>query len=172
MSSKYTKKTSRSRRKLHRLKDDAVTVDVGEGRATVQMVLPMEELLSEVAQAVEHMAGEVGLGLIKGLIDEEVRQLAGERYAHDKGCQVHRCGSEEGHVIFAGRKVAMERPRVRGKDGKEVPLQRYRVFQSTGRIQDAVQSRIVRRVSTRDYAGVIDDLCEGYGIEKSSVKGC
>ena len=125
MSSKYTKKTSRSRRKLHRLKDDAVTVDVGEGRATVQMVLPMEELLSEVAQAVEHMAGEVGLGLIKGLIDEEVRQLAGERYAHDKGCQVHRWDSEEGHVIFAGRKVAMERPRVRGKDGKEVPLQRY-----------------------------------------------
>lgn len=29
--------------------------------------------------------------------------------------------------------------------------------------------RILRGVSTRNYAGVIEDLCDGYGIEKSSV---
>ena len=31
------------------------------------------------------------------------------------------------------------------------------------------QSGSYAGVSTRDYAGVIDDLCDGYGIEKSSV---
>jgi transposase-like protein len=115
------------------------------------------------------MAGEVGLRLMKGLIDEEVKQLAGERYAHDSPDQAHRWGKEEGHVVFAGRKVAIERPRLRGKDGKEIPLQRYRAFQGQGRLQEAVQQRIVRRVSTRDYAGVLDDICDGYGIAKSSV---
>ena len=32
-----------------------------------------------------------------------------------------------------------------------------------------MSQRILRRVSTRDYAGVLDDVCEGYGIQKSSV---
>lgn len=66
MSRNYRKKTSRSRRKLQVFKDDGVKVEVGEGRATIQMALPMEELMSEVAHAVEHMAGQVGLRLMKG----------------------------------------------------------------------------------------------------------
>ena len=36
-------------------------------------------------------------------------------------------------------------------------------------MQEAVSRRILRRVSTRDYQGVLDELCEGYGIDKSSV---
>jgi len=36
------------------------------------------------------------------------------------------------------------------------------------RMQQAVSERILRRVSTRDYAGVLDDVCDGYGIDKSS----
>ena len=36
-------------------------------------------------------------------------------------------------------------------------------------MQNAVSERILRQVSTRDYAGVLDDLCDGYDINKSSV---
>jgi len=36
-------------------------------------------------------------------------------------------------------------------------------------MQQSVQDRVVRRVSMRDYEGVIDDICAGYGIDKSSV---
>lgn len=36
-------------------------------------------------------------------------------------------------------------------------------------MQEAVSQRILRRVSTRDHAAVLDPLCEGNGIEKSSV---
>jgi transposase-like protein len=36
-------------------------------------------------------------------------------------------------------------------------------------MQEAVSQRILRRVSTRDYAGVLEDVCDGYGIDKSSV---
>lgn len=32
-----------------------------------------------------------------------------------------------------------------------------------------VSERILRRVWPRDYVGVLDDLCDGYGIDKSSV---
>jgi hypothetical protein len=44
MGKKYQKKTSRSRRKLHKLQENAVTVDIGGGKATFQMILPMNDL--------------------------------------------------------------------------------------------------------------------------------
>lgn len=169
MSKKYTKKTSRSRRKQHDLSCDAVKVELADRRATIQMILPMEELMNELTLAIENMASQVGLLLMKGLIDQEVEQIAGQRYAHCPDRAVHRWGKEQGHVVFSGRKVPMERPRVRGKNGREIPLQRYSLFQAGDRLEQAVQKRILRRVSMRDYEGVIDDLCDGYGIRKSSV---
>jgi transposase-like protein len=42
-------------------------------------------------------------------------------------------------------------------------------FARPQRMQEAVSQRILRRVSTRDCAGVLDEVCEGYGIAKSSV---
>jgi putative transposase len=169
MGKNYHKKTNRSRRKVQELKGHAVTVELADGKACFQMVLPMNEMLLDVAQAIEQTASKAGLLMIKAMIDEEVKQVAGHRYRHQPERQAVRWGHDEGHVIFAGRKVAMERPRVRSVDGQEIPLSRYRAFSHPRRMEQAVSERILRRVSTRDYAGVIDDLCDGYGIEKSSV---
>ena len=169
MAKKYTKKTKRSRRKLQKLEKNTVKVDIGDGQATFQMILPMNALMAEVANSIEQMASQAGLLMMKAMIDEEVEQLADQRYVHNDQRLAFRWGSEEGHVIFSGRKVAIERPRVRSKDGKEVPLKRYQAFQDDQRMQQSVQDRIVRRVSTRDYEGVINDICDGYGIDKSSV---
>jgi transposase-like protein len=36
-------------------------------------------------------------------------------------------------------------------------------------MEQAVHNKILRRVSCRDYSGAIDDMCDGYGIDKSSV---
>ena len=169
MGKSYQRKTRRSRRKVHNLQDQAVTVDVAGGKASFQMVLPMSPLLSEVAGAIEQTAAQAGLLMMKALIDEEVEQIAGVRYEHQADRQATRWGHDEGHVIFGGRKVAMPRPRVRSVEGHEVPLQRYQAFAHPQRMQEAVSQRILRRVSTRDYAGALDDVCDGYGIAKSSV---
>ena len=67
------------------------------------------------------------------------------------------------------RKVALEKPRVRAKAGGELPLQRYQAFRHPQRMAQAVQEKVLRRVSTRDYEGGIGDICDGYGIDKSSV---
>ncbi len=166
----YQKKTNRSKRKVHYLDDRAVSVEVADGKASFQMVLPMGEALFDVASAIERTASEAGLLLMRALIDEEVEQLAGNRYRHDPNRQTLRWGKEQGHVIFAGRKVAMEKPRVRSKDSsEEVSLRRWDAFAHPRRMEQAVQNKILRRVSCRDYGGAIDDMCDGYGIDKSSV---
>jgi putative transposase len=169
MGKSYQRKTRRSRRKMQDLAAEGLRVEVAEGKATFQMVLPMSPLLSEVAGAIEQTATQAGLLMMKALIDEEVEQIAGVRYAHQTDRQAMRWGHEEGHVVFCGRKVAMPRPRVRSVEGREVPLPRYQAFAHPQRMEEAVSQRILRRVSTRDYAGVLDDVCDGYGIQRSSV---
>jgi transposase-like protein len=81
-----------------------------------------------------------------------------------------RWGHEEGFVVFSGRKVPVKKPRVRKADGDgEIPLHRYGLFQNAARMEESVSERVVRGVSTRNYEGVIDDVCDGYGVQKSSV---
>jgi putative transposase len=166
----YQKKTNRSKRKMRHFDNSAVTVSLADGKASFQMVLPMGELLFDVAGAIEQTASEAGLRMMKALIDEEVEQLAGDRYRHQPHRQAIRWGKEEGHLIFAGRKVAMERPRVRSRDSQEeLPLRRWNAFAHPRRMEQAVQNKVLRRVSCRDYGGAIEEMCDGYGIDKSSV---
>ena len=169
MSKRYQKKSQRSKRKLQKLPEEAVKVDIANGQATFQMVLPMNALLAEVAQSIEQMSCQTGLLMMKAMIDEEVEQLAGPKGVHHDQLPAYRWGKEEGHVVFLGRKVAVEKPRVRGKDGGEILLQRYQAFRNPQRMAQAVEAKLLRRVSSRDYEGVLDDVCEGYGIDKSSV---
>ncbi len=85
-------------------------------------------------------------------------------------------GGPTGHrPLFQGlrgpqcKAVPFYPPRVRSVDGREIPLARYQAFTHPERMQEAISQRILRRVSTRDYAGVLDEVCAGYGIQKSSV---
>ena len=107
MGKTYHKKTNRSRRKVQNLEGQAVTVQLADGKACFEMVLPMSQMLFDVAQAIEQTASQAGLLMMKAMIDEEVEQVAGHRYRHQPDRQAHRWGNDEGHVIFAGRKVAM-----------------------------------------------------------------
>jgi len=161
---KYRKRTTRSRRKAPKTSGRVISKTEEE----VQLSLPIPQLLAATHGAVEALAGEAGLLVIKALIEEEVEQLAGRRYAHDEGREAVRWGKEEGYVVFGGKKVPVDRPRVRSTTSQEVPLRRYSMFQNE-RMEDSVSRRVLRGVSTRNYEGVIDDLCDGYGVEKSSV---
>ncbi|MHC4521681.1 MAG: IS256 family transposase [Planctomycetota bacterium] len=169
MGKSYQRKTRRSKRKMPSPPQGTVSVETADGQVRFQMMLPMNLLLFDVAKAIEETASEAGLLMMKALIDEEVEQIAGPRYRHQSDRQATRWGQDEGHVIFAGRKMAMPKPRVRSRDGQEVPLSRYQAFAHPRRMQQAVSQRVLRRVSMRDYAGVLDDLCDGYGVDKSSV---
>ena len=113
-----------------------VTASLADDKASFQMVLPMSEMLFDVAGAIEQTASELGLRMMKALIDEEVEQITGNRYSHRPDRRAIRWGKGDGHVIFAGRKVAMGKPRVRSKDGtEEVPLCRWDAFAHPRRME-------------------------------------
>jgi len=72
---------------------------------TVQLTLHINDPLAGVSGAIESLAGEAGLLIMKSLIDEEVEQLAGQRSKHDQGDKAVRWGSEESYVLLGGKKV-------------------------------------------------------------------
>jgi transposase-like protein len=133
--------------------------------AALEECLPMLDLILEMKHDIEAVSAELGLKIMHRYMDQEI-----ERRCGTWGEQSHyRHGAQGGYVIFHGRKVPIQRPRLRDKAAGEAPLQSYQLFQQDGRMQRAVARKLIRQVSTRNYAGAIDDCLEGYGIGKSSV---
>ena len=167
---KNATKGSRSRRKAPReARGTIASVDTDSSDPSVQLVLPLADVLGGVRESVEQLSIDAGLLVMKTLIEEEVERRAGKRGKHDPDREARRWGSEDGYVVLGGKKVPVGRPRVRSVDGKEVALERYERFHDDGHLQRAVGKHILTGVATRDYGKVVDEVCDGYGIEKSSV---
>src|SRR3989454_8491137 len=134
-------------------------------RLSLEAQLPMSELIAGVRDDIEAFAAELGLTLIQRVMEAEIQQKLGPW-----GQQlVSRHGHQPGYVIFGGRKVTMERPRLRSRQDKEVGLASYQAFQKDGKLQQAVARQLTRQCSTRDYEGAIEGCLKGYGIKRSSV---
>ena len=142
---------------------------VGARQLAVHLPLPLVELWEELQPQVEHLAGLAGLQIIRGVIEEEVTRRVGPRYQPDPASSCVRWGQQPGYVLFAGQKVAVERPRVRTRKGQEVPLDSYARLQHDGRRQRAVSEGIVAGLTSRSYHRAVQSVLDGYGIEKSSV---
>lgn len=138
------------------------------GGMEVNLMLPIAEVLTATQWHIEQLAGAAGMKIIQQIIQDDVRQLAGEqRYARD-GKEGQLWGSQPGWVAFAGRKVAVDKPRVRRK-GREMTLPKYERLQQSPGLDQAMMDQIALGLSMRNYEHSIQALCEGYGIKKSSV---
>jgi putative transposase len=132
---------------------------------TIQYELPMSELIDGLGADIERFSAEIGLRVIQRVMEAEIASRIG---SHGRQSN-YRHGTQSGYVIFGGRKVTLQRPRMRQVNGSECQLKSYRAFQSDGRMQQAVARQLIRQCSTRNYARAIDDCLKGYGIDKSSV---
>jgi hypothetical protein len=86
------------------------------------------------------------------LLEEEVVEVVGVKGRHDPDRSAVRHGHESGEVMLGGRRVAVERPRVRSADGSaEVGLQTYAYFAERDPLTKSVLERMLSGVSTRRY---------------------
>jgi transposase-like protein len=134
-------------------------------RLPLEETLPLLDLLLECRQEIEAVTMDLGLKIMSRYMEAEIARRQGPwgKQTH------HRHGRQPGYVVFHGRKVPVPRPRLRQKGGGEVALESYQLFQQDGRMQRAVARQLLRQVSTRNYAGAIDDCLAGYGVTRSSV---
>src|SRR6202521_4297903 len=142
---------------------------MGSKEVAVRLPLPLVEVWEELQPEVEHLTGLAGLKIIRAVIEDEVMRRVGPRHQPDPASSCLRWGQQPGYVVFAGQKVAVERPRVRTRHGEEVQLDSYARLQHDGRRQRAVREGIVAGLTSRNYHRAVDSVLSGYGIEKSSV---
>jgi transposase-like protein len=152
-------------RKYKRQIEQAKEKAANRERLSLEAQLPMSELIAGVRGDIEGFAAELGLTIIQRVMAAEIDQKVGQ-WGQQKS---HRHGHQPGYVIYAGRKVTLERPRLRSREDQEVPLASYQAFQKDGKLQEAVARQLTRQCSTRNYEGAIDSCLKGYGIKRSSV---
>ena len=61
-------------------------------------------------------------------MDQEVRDLAGERYQRRENQQPFRWDHEKGFLVVDGQTVPIQRPRLRSEEGREESLGSYELF--------------------------------------------
>ena len=142
---------------------------MGSKEVAVRLPLPLVEVWEELQPEVEHLTGLAGLKIIRAVIEDEVMRRVGPRHQPNAASSCLRWGQQSGYVVFAGQKVAVERPRVRTRQGEEVQLDSYARLQHDGRRQRAVREGIVAGLTSRNYRRAVQSVLDGYGIEKSSV---
>ena len=145
---------------------DAMAAD---GNPAVQMMLPMAEMMGWLRKGVGELIRQAGLQLMDLLMQEEVRELAGERSQPQSDRTAHRWGSERGYCVVMGQKVPIQRPRVRTTGDKEVRLGSYEMFHRGEPLTETVWEKLMLGLSTRNYGQAIRQFTEAYGLEKSAV---
>jgi putative transposase len=145
---------------------DAMAAD---GNPAVQMMLPMADMMGWLRKGVGELIRQAGLQLMDLLMQEEVRELAGERSERQSARTANRWGSERGFCVVMGQKVPIQRPRVRTTDDKEVRLGSYEMFHRGEPLTETVWEKLMLGLSTRNYGQAMRQFTEAYGLEKSAV---
>jgi transposase-like protein len=130
-----------------------------------EVVLParVQEALGQLVGAAKEgllaLSVGVGLGVLAELMEEEVDEVVGPKGKHDPGRAALRHGHESGEVTLGGRRVQVERPRVRSADGRsELPLQTYTHFADRDPLTKVVLERMLAGVSTRRYRSTAEPV--------------
>ena len=155
--------SSRGRRKDRPGECEKWVVENEQGFLTLRLPLPLSEVLTGACHAIEGIAQEVGLLIAQAVLEDEV-----QRKITSQPGSFSRWGFQPGSVVLGGQKVPIRRPRLR-QQGREVPLESYDWLRGSGRLQQAVHGQVVRGVSTRNYAGALEDTGRSWGLGRSSV---
>jgi transposase-like protein len=141
----------------------------GQPKAKLQLVLPLAHIVAWVQRGVGELMRESVRQLMQEVMQDEVRRLVGDKSCRQSPRQAYRWGSEQGYCVIDGQKVPLPRPRVRDTEQREVALGSYELFQRGSLIEEAVWQKIMVGLSTRNYAAVVRQFAQAYGIEKSMV---
>jgi putative transposase len=110
------------------------------------------QLVGAAREGLLALSVEVGLGVLRELLEQEVDQVVGPKGRWNSDRTAIRHGHEDGEVTLGGRRVAVKRPRARTVDGEsEVPLATYDYFADRDQLGAVVLERMLAGVSTRQY---------------------
>ena len=130
----------------------------------------MNEIAADVREGLLALAVGAGLQVMQQLMAADVVAVCGPRGRHDPDRTATRHGSEAGSVTLGGRRVPVNRPRVRAVDGSgELPVPTYDLFTSTELLGRMAMERMLAGVSTRRYPVALEPVGEQVEADAKST---
>jgi transposase-like protein len=133
--------------------------------------LPLVDLLVDTKTELLELALRSGLKVFTTMLEEDRTAICGPRYAHEPERPASRTGTTRSEVVLGGRKVAIQRPRVRTASG-EVPLPTFETMAATDPLNRRVVEQMLVGVATRQYARSLEPVgpeMQSRGTSKSAV---
>ncbi len=117
-----------------------------------QVSVAMADIAVDMQEGLLALAVGAGLQVMSALMGADVTAVAGPRGRHNPDRAAVRHGTETGSVTLGGRRVAVERPRVRAADGSgELSVPAYDLFSSTEILGKMAMERMLAGLSTCRY---------------------
>jgi putative transposase len=131
----------------------------------------VRELAGAVKRGLLALSVGVGLAVVHELFETEVTRLAGPKGKHDPERRAYRHGQEPRQVTLGGRRVQVDKPRVRSVDEKEIELRTFRAFAGRDLLNEAALGRMLAGLSTRQYPVGLEPVgdVEALGTSKSAI---
>jgi putative transposase len=140
--------------------------------ATVQLPLPLLDVLADTRTAFFGLCLEAGQEVLVKMMEADRTQLCGPSHVPDPQRRVYRHGKVPGEVTLGGRRILVPRLRARSVEGAEVVLPSFAYAAARDPLDAHTLEAMAAGVATREYARVLDPLPTGRterAVAKSSV---
>ena len=147
-----------------------------EALASVSSISEMKEIAwEEVKRSFDRFCLMAGVDSLTRMFAEDAEEICGPRYGRGSGKSGHRWGTTQGKVGFHGGMIEVERPRVRDRKGKEIPLPGWEAARDAGFLEEWAVNLTLMNVAMRKFGRAVRlpqaavPAGTGSGLSKSAV---
>jgi putative transposase len=127
-------------------------IDTSQPVVPERVSVALGELAGELREGLLALAVGTGLQVMAAIMEADVTAACGPKGRHDPERSATRHGRGAGSVSLGGRRVAVERPRMRATDGSgELAVASYELFSDTEILGRMALERMLAGLSTRHY---------------------
>src|SRR5215475_5423603 len=140
--------------------------------ATVQVPLPLLDVLADTRTAFFGLCLDAGQQVLRTMMEQDRERLCGPKHVPNPARCAVRGGSTRGEVTLGGRRILVPRLRARSVDGHELTLPSFAYAAGRDPLDARTLEAIAIGVTTRKYSRALDPLPTGTrerAVSKRSV---
>ena len=137
-----------------------------------QRLLPLVSGIAATKQGLLEWVHDFGLKALDELMRDDAARIVGEKGKHRVDRTHNYWGKTRSELTFGGRRISVEKPRVRSKDGREAALPALEEFRDRDPLSERVMNQLLLGVSTRGYEASLEprpSAVKARGSSKSSA---
>ena len=134
-------------------------IDTSQAAVPERVNVALAELAGEMREGLLALAVGTGLQVMAAIMEADVTAVCGPKGRHDPERTAVRHGHGGGSVTLGGRRIPVERPRMRAIDGSgELPVASYELFSDTEILGRMALDRMLAGLSTRRYPAALEPI--------------